>query len=190
MSRPYFVVLAAGLLISPPILADEGTAVVQPDEPSVWTVPCSVGAGTRFTARTDRTLGTDSSQPGETFAARVATRVKSSCGSDFISAGALVRGRVSRAEQGVPPVLALELTDADTSVGPKPILAAIRSAAGLEWIQIGPSDARSSYREFVLYPPWSFAQPSAASEGRMPQLTLPAGTLIEIELIEPVLILP
>jgi hypothetical protein len=171
-------------------LADEGGAVVQPEEPPVWTVPCSVGAGTRLTAWTDRTLGTDSSHAGEPFAARVTTRVRTSCGSDFISAGALVRGRVARAEPGAPPVLALELTDADTSVGPRPIAAAIRAGAGLEWIQLNTGDPRASYKEFVLYPSWSFAQSRSTTDGRVLQLTLPAGTLIEVELIEPVLILP
>jgi hypothetical protein len=171
-------------------LADQGGALVQPDEPKAWTVPCSVGAGTRFTARTDRTLGTDSSRPGEPFAARVVTRVVSSCGSDFISSGALLRGRVARAEAGAPPVLALELTDADTSVGPKPLAVTIRSGAGLEWIQIDTADPRASYRDYVLSPAWLFAQSRATPEQRVLQLTLPASTLIEVELIEPVLILP
>jgi hypothetical protein len=169
--------------------ADEGTAVVLPEEPKVWTVPCSVGAGIRFTARTDRTLGTDSSQPNEPFTARVVTPVVSSCRSDYIAAGATLRGRVVRAEHGNPPVLALELTHADTSTGPQPISAAVRSGAGLEWIEVSVPKA-SSYREIELYPSWTFAQPQSTPQAADLQLTLPAGTLIQVELTEPVLILP
>jgi len=194
VSKQFLVLLAAGLsgyALAPggeaTAWGDEGKAVVLPKEPAVWTPPCSVGAGTRFTARTDNTLGTESSQPGEPFTARVVTPVVSSCGHDFISAGAVLRGRVTLAQQGAPPVLVLALTDADTAVGPRPISATVRSGAGLEWIE---TNAGSSNPTFLLYSPWSTARSRSTSEGGNVQLTLPAGSLIEIELVEPVLILP
>jgi hypothetical protein len=83
--------------------------------------------------------------------------------------------------------LALELTDADTALGPKPISAAVRSGAGLEWIE---TNARSSYPTYDLFPSWSMARPRSTSEPSNVRLTLPAGSLIEVELVEPVLILP
>jgi len=194
VSNHFFVLLAAGLssyAVAPggesSAWGDEGTAVVPPHEPTVWTVPCSVGAGTRFTARTDNTLGTESSQPGQPFTSRVVTPVMSSCGRDYISAGAVLRGRVALAQQGAPPVLVLTLTDADTAVGSRPISATVRSGAGLEWIE---TNAGSSNPTFLLYSPWSTARSRSTSEGGNVQLTLPAGSLIEIELVEPVLILP
>jgi hypothetical protein len=194
MSNQALVLVAAGFLsyaISPSgrstALADEGTAVVQSKEPGVWTRPCSVGAGASFTARTDRMLGTDSSQPGDPFTARVVTALVSSCGSDFIPSAAIVRGRVARVEQGASPALVLELTDADTAMGPTPISGIVRTGAGLEWFE---TNAGSSYRSFELRQSESMPWPSPTSEPRHVRLTLPASSLIEVELVEPVLILP
>jgi hypothetical protein len=145
-----------------------------------------VSSGTRFTARLDRPLGTDSSRPGDTFTAYVATPVVSSCGSDFILKGAPLRGRVASAEPGATPTLALEVIDVETSAGLKPIPAAIRSSAGLTWSEASAPGADSSYHAVVLYPSWGMAPP----QGRDLQLTLAAGSLIELELVKPVLVLP
>src|SRR5689334_22167313 len=104
----------------------EGTTLLQRQEPRVWSRPCSVSTGTRFTARLDRAIGTDTSQPGDAFTAHVVTPVVSSCELDFVSKGAVLRGRVARSEAGDPPTLALELLDVETSLGVQPIAAAVR----------------------------------------------------------------
>ena len=164
--------------------------MVLAEEPTVWTAPCSVGTGTRFAARLDRAVGTDSSQPGEPFTAHVVTPVVMSCHLDFIPVGAVLRGRVARAEQSDPPVLALELVDVDTSLGPKPIAAAIRSGAGFAWLETNAPDARSSYKAVVVHSSSGMDPSYGTSDGRHVDLTVPAGGLVELELLEPVLVLP
>jgi hypothetical protein len=160
--------------------------MVQPVEPNVQPAPCSVSAGTRFTARLDQFLATDSSLPGESFSARVVAPVMSSCHFDFIRAGATLRGRVTRAEPGKPPVLAIQLIDVDTSVGARPIPAAIRSVTGFAWVETNVPN--SSYRAFVLHPPWAMDPSGPASQGGELQQTFPEGALIELELTEPVVV--
>src|SRR5262245_58493485 len=94
---------------SAPTSSGDQAAVVQLPQLNVQPALCSVSAGTWFTARLDHFLGTDSSRPGETFTARVVAPVMSSCHFAFIRAGVTVRGRITCAEPGQPPVLALEL---------------------------------------------------------------------------------
>jgi hypothetical protein len=194
MSNEFIFLLGAGLSScsvsfngrSAPPPAFEGTTMVLAEEPTVWVAPCSVGTGTRFTVRLDGEVGTDSSRPGEPFTAHVVTPVVMSCHLDFIYVGAVLRGRVVRAEPGDPPVLALELVDVDTSLGPKPIAAASRSGAGFAWLETSAPDARSSYQAVVVHPLPSHA----TQDDRQADLTLPAGGLVELELLEPVLVLP
>jgi hypothetical protein len=176
-----------GKSIPPP--AGEGTTLLQPREPRVWPAPCSVSTGTRFTARLDRAIGTDTSRPGDPFTARVVTPVVSSCQLELISKGAALRGRVARSEAGDPPVLALELVDIDTSSGPQPIAAAIRSGEGFAWVEVEPPHARSSYQAFMVQP-WEAGPSDATVGGGDLQLTLPAGGVIELELVAPVQVLP
>jgi hypothetical protein len=173
---------------APPARA--GTTFVQPKEPRVWSVPCSVGTGTRFTARLDGAVGTGSSRPGDPFSARVLTPVVSSCQLDFIPVGGVLRGRVARAEPGDPPVLALELIDVETSLGPLEILAAVRSGGGFAWLETNSPNARSSYRAFVLYPAWVMEPSRETSPESEFNVTLPAGSVIELELLQSVDVLP
>jgi hypothetical protein len=93
---------------------------------------------------------------------------------------------VASAEPGATPTLALEVIDVETSAGLEPIPAAIRSSTGLTWGETSAPRADSSYHAFVLYPSWGVAPP----QGRDLQLTLAAGSLIELELVKPVLVLP
>jgi hypothetical protein len=167
----------------------EGTTLLQPHEPRIWSAPCSVSTGTRFTARLDRAISTDTSRPGDPFTAHVVTPVVSSCDLEFISKGAVLRGRVARSEAGELPVLALELVDVDTSTGAQPIAAAIRSGEGFAWIEINPPHARSSYQAFVIQP-WETVPSGSTLGGSDRQLTLPAEGEIELELVEPVQVLP
>ena len=114
----------------------------------------------------------------------VVAPVKSSCDVDFIRAGAIVQGRVTRAEPGKPPGLALEMIDVDTSVGARPIPAAIRFVA----VETNVPDAHSSYRTFVVHPTWAIGPSGPASRDRDHRLTFPEDALIGLELTEPVLV--
>jgi hypothetical protein len=93
-----------------------------------------------------------------------------------VAEGAELRGRVIDIQTGYRPRLTIDLIDVDTRYGPTPASMAIRSAGGFpvrkeDW----------PFHAFVVEPPESPPPP---------EVDLPVGSELVIELSKPITILP
>jgi hypothetical protein len=152
-----------------------------------------VQAGTFFSARLDRPLDSYETPAGTEFSATVVDPLLASNGRVLVPYGAKVTGVLVSTVQASQPRVRVQLRTIDTVAGPAPLQAALRAAQHVDWAGPAAPGTRAPYG--LLESGWTGGPPTPSSRGIEPgyvqdrvsprEIHVPAGALLELELVQP-----
>jgi hypothetical protein len=154
-----------------------------------------VPAGTRFTARLDRTIDTQTSHRGEQFFAVTNEALTDRSGHVVVPAGARIHGRVRSVEGARGSRIRLEFDGVDTLVGYAPLQARIENADSQRYRGAPEYTARPQGWD-SFYGPYYGSYPGGVGGGPVPSLydevrprevMLNAGATLQLVLTRPLL---